>query len=245
MRFHELAAALQASTRFMPSGDRETAMRLASSQKFYCGDVTNIPRSELPEHIPRLPFPCSAFEFAFADDLKKLVVEIVLAFEIEGELRTLHFGRWLRQWMFLGTGRIFNQPDGVKIQASHSSLVPEKLRAAAEADIFQDIAYLELFLNVLNCSNVSTSEILAPDRLNKKRAKKGIGPIYSYHVLTLRRSMRTAILGSSDHASPRVHLRRGHIKRRKTGNFWWQPCVVGDRKRGLLLKDYDASELPA
>ena len=46
----------------------------------------------------------------------------------------------------------------------------------------------------------------------------------------------------------RVHLCRGHFKEytnenplfgKHVGRFWWQPMVRGDKKRGVLNKDYD------
>ena len=44
--------------------------------------------------------------------------------------------------------------------------------------------------------------------------------------------------GGGTHASPRVHLRRGHIRKIADGRtVWVQACVVGS-KHGMVLKDY-------
>lgn len=36
----------------------------------------------------------------------------------------------------------------------------------------------------------------------------------------------------------RLHWRRGHVKHRKTGNFFWNAHMVGNKERGFLEKDY-------
>jgi hypothetical protein len=99
------------------------------------------------------------------------------------------------------------------------------------------------FLAVLNCVNVNTELIMPPAKLNKRKLKRGKLPIYEYHILVLKRRVKAAVPLGGTSESPRVHLRRGHIKRRKTGSFWWQPCVVGDPKRGVVEKAYRADDL--
>ena len=113
-----------------------------------------------------------------------------------------------------------------------------------ETSMLSSAQWLCSFLSVLNCSNVEVTEVAEPKFLNKKRLKKGKVPIYSYKTLVLKtRKQRLLTNGHGTHESPRIHLRRGHIKRRKTGNFWWEPCVVGDRARGIVVKDYRADKL--
>jgi len=41
------------------------------------------------------------------------------------------------------------------------------------------------------------------------------------------------------HASPALHLRRGHARQYSPGLYTWvQPCIVGNKKDGLVHKDY-------
>jgi hypothetical protein len=48
------------------------------------------------------------------------------------------------------------------------------------------------------------------------------------------------------HASPRLHLRRGHIRHCYTGQYVWvRPTTVGNKRLGIIFKDYDASGLSA
>lgn len=40
------------------------------------------------------------------------------------------------------------------------------------------------------------------------------------------------------HASPRVHLRRGHWRRTKKATIWVKAAVVGEKSKGMIIKDY-------
>lgn len=96
------------------------------------------------------------------------------------------------------------------------------------------------FLAALQCSNVSISEQSAPKFINKRREKKGKLPLFSYKILTIDNNNKSKSngTGKGTHASPRVHLRRGHIRRLADKTVWVSPCVVGDKSKGVIHKDY-------
>ena len=98
------------------------------------------------------------------------------------------------------------------------------------------------FLSVLNCSNVELVDNEVKERINSKRTKKGKLPFFEYktlHVNTTRVENQNTISAGANRSSPRVHLRRGHIRRLSTGKTTWiQPCLVGDRDSGVIEKDY-------
>ena len=100
-----------------------------------------------------------------------------------------------------------------------------------------------LFLSALNCTNVSRTQHSPSERLQKARARRGKKPLFSFWTLevAIPRDTTDEGDGSGTHSSPRVHLRRGHIKHRKTGYFWWQPHAVGNKKHGMVMKDYAAN----
>lgn len=102
------------------------------------------------------------------------------------------------------------------------------------------------FLQALNCTNVER-QLHTPDaKLQKARAKRGRRPLFSYSTLVLKRSSGEGVPLGGTHASPAVHLRRGHPRQYAPGKFTWvQPCVVGNPARGMVHKDYDASALTA
>ena len=90
----------------------------------------------------------------------------------------------------------------------------------------------------LSCSNVTT-EIVRPNR--EARAARPASTLFDYHVLMIapgKGSERGEDLGGS-HASPRTHLRRGHIRRHPTaGRIWVNSCVVNPMAIGTVNKDY-------
>lgn len=95
--------------------------------------------------------------------------------------------------------------------------------------------------SVLNCSNVETWNLHAPDTLNLQRKKKGKQPFFSYKILQLKESMMSSAKSASGtHASPRTHLRRGHIRRYKDNKTTWvrASIVNKDSERGKVDKDY-------
>lgn len=95
--------------------------------------------------------------------------------------------------------------------------------------------------SVLNCANVTTETIPAPSQLNRKRVAKGKQPFYTYKVLQLSEqagSKRGASAGGT-HASPRMHLRRGHIRRLDDRMIWVKPAMVNaESPAGRVEKDY-------
>ena len=96
----------------------------------------------------------------------------------------------------------------------------------------------------LSCSNVSTETIEPSRTMNKIRRSKGKQPFYSYRLLHIDPSSRSetgAPLGGS-HASPRTHLRRGHIRtyhRDMPNEFTrWINSVTVQGRGGFAEKDY-------
>jgi hypothetical protein len=98
-----------------------------------------------------------------------------------------------------------------------------------------------VFLSVLNCSNVKRVKNDPSIQLQKARKKRGKLPLYSYWTLhiDLPTTHDKGLPHGGTHSSPRVHLRRGHIRRYLPGKWCWvQPCVVGNKSLGMVSKDY-------
>lgn len=111
---------------------------------------------------------------------------------------------------------------------------------------------IHMFLKLLSCKNISTEIIRAPEKLNKKRERKGKLPIFDYHVLNvIVPSKKVSTQGGNPEppiSQNRVHLCRGHFKEfteehplfgKYVGRYWWQPQVRGQNKKGIILKDYN------
>ena len=95
---------------------------------------------------------------------------------------------------------------------------------------------------VLNCENVATADIEAPAKLNKARIAKGKQPFFSYKVLALaadRPSPGNTGSASGTHSSPRLHLRRGHLRRLPEKTVWVRAAMVGAASEsGVVSKEY-------
>ena len=92
---------------------------------------------------------------------------------------------------------------------------------------------------VLNCSNVRTAEVAPAAKLNRSRMRTGKTPFFTYKVLTVETDPSPKAQGNAQggaHASPRMHLRRGHLRRVSERVVWVRPAMVG--AHGLVEKDY-------
>ena len=102
---------------------------------------------------------------------------------------------------------------------------------------------------VLACSNVMLSDNLPPKLINKKRAKKGKCQIHEYKTLNIKipnySTKKQSPASSEKRESPRLHLRRGHIRVLPSGNrVWVASCIVGNEDTGTIEKDYSISGYP-
>jgi len=127
-------------------------------------------------------------------------------------------------WAFLSRTRLIGQSDKRAQEALYIDSIDE-VRACYE------------FLAAINCSNVGTQDVPAPSMLNDKRKKKGKTLFYPYKVLDLSPVSESGSKGSSgSHASPRAHLRRGHIRQlgERAGNkvLWINATMVNAKTDG-------------
>ena len=116
----------------------------------------------------------------------------------------------------------------------------EKFEGAIQ-DVLGDVLWSLELLEALSCSNVSHQPIEAIDpRKNAKRIKAGKLPIYETRILTIEagKSTQSSQSHGGTHASPRQHLRRGHIRRLADKNIWVNSCVVGKAETGVIEKQY-------
>lgn len=254
MRFHKLEESINQCIDARLLEDDGGLSVLKKAQKFFMGDVESIPRKTKlsVSEFPRLPYPKAAFEFEVP--YRGVLGAVAICEEIpEG----IFIRVWLRQpderWD--PAGNVLVEPDNNRRMQLFDEVFVSGLLAevSCEEGFVVTQARLKIAdflvgilgnaLLVLNCINVETTVVPASAALNKKRSKSGKVPVYDYKVLVLARSKVRVLPGAGTHNRPRVHLRRGHLKHRKTGTYWWQPHAVGDRKMGVVAKDYNAKRL--
>ena len=94
----------------------------------------------------------------------------------------------------------------------------------------------------LSCSNVQTEPLERIDQAkNARRIRDGKLPLYETKILTIDAPVSVAKRGDGSgthHASPRQHLRRGHIRRYDERQIWVNSCVVGSLSSGRIDKQY-------
>lgn len=182
----------------------------------------------------KLPYKNCYFEFRYIDDGSQ-VAGVLAEQNADGlSWNCIALQKKNTEWVAIGAAG----SDGERVVWTPNSL-PE---AYAQAVVWA----VASFVSALQCSNVSAVEEKVGEKLNKARAKRGKAPLFSTWTLVLHgKSSASSSLGGT-HASPRVHLRRGHPRQVRPGVWTWvQPCVVGNKDLGVIHKDYQfASAAP-
>ncbi|MNR71517.1 hypothetical protein D3C71_21460 [compost metagenome] len=100
------------------------------------------------------------------------------------------------------------------------------------------------FCLTVNASNVGRTRIAPPEKLNKKRLANGKPPFYEAWVLDIAPSKgtlaaREGALEPGQRLPPRMHLRRGHIRRLAPDRITFvRATTVGSPQQGLVDKQY-------
>lgn len=78
---------------------------------------------------------------------------------------------------------------------------------------------------------------------NRRKIQMGKLPIYDWTTVYIEPSKPRTEGKGGTHASPRLHDRRGHLRRLKTGkNVWVKAHKVGDASKGAIFHDYVIKE---
>lgn len=126
----------------------------------------------------------------------------------------------------------------------YDGIVEEELREYALYILERGVCRVLASLSIIACSNVELKDNTKYNKtIRRGKVKNGL-PLYTYktlHIKTNKPASKSESLGGT-HASPRVHLRRGHIRKLPNGNTTWvQSCVVGTKDNGIVEKDYKVS----
>jgi hypothetical protein len=75
---------------------------------------------------------------------------------------------------------------------------------------------------------------------SRRLQAKGKPPQFDWHTVKIEPAKSKADHQGGTHASPRLHDRRGHLRRLKNGKTCWvKDCKVGDASKGVVFKDYE------
>jgi hypothetical protein len=210
---------------------------------FDMGDIEGVCAIDPVRELMRLPYPTCYFEGSIPDPTQngKLAVSAYLCTHDgaeDGSIFIVHLIRRAnsREWELVqsskfdrNTGIFFGEPE---------------MNTVAGRDTTAALGPVACFLAALNCVNIERRETRIPTRLNLARAKKGRLPIFSFWTLHINvpRTNDGAANSGGHHQSPRLHLRRGHPRQYAPQKWCWvQPHLVGNKRLGMVHKDYVAS----
>lgn len=78
---------------------------------------------------------------------------------------------------------------------------------------------------------------------SQRLQSKGKPPQFDWHTVKVEPPKPKQEHQGGTHASPRLHDRRGHLRRFKNGKTCWvKACKVGDASKGVVFKDYEVAE---
>jgi hypothetical protein len=212
-------------------------LRGESAICFLLGDIDKILGiAPIPE-LCRLPYATCWFEAQVYDSRDKGWAATLGAFatQVGSTIDATVFYRGPgKQWSLEGAFQADpTRPHGTQVNWIGSEEALPEVRMVAAAVI--------AFLSALHCSNVLRREHTPDTKLQKARARRGKAPLFSYWTLELEgRSERSEDKGGT-HASPRVHLVRGHPREYAAGKWTWvQAHARGNKANGMVHKDYSA-----
>jgi hypothetical protein len=79
---------------------------------------------------------------------------------------------------------------------------------------------------------------------NKRKIAQGKLPTYDWRTVVIEPTKPKSESKGGTHASPRLHDRRGHLRRLQNGkNVWVRSCKVGDASLGVIFHDYKIGEV--
>lgn len=74
---------------------------------------------------------------------------------------------------------------------------------------------------------------------NRRKMQQGKAPTFDWTTVYIEPAKPRSDSKGGTHASPRLHDRRGHLRRLTTGkNVWVKACKVGDASKGAIFHDY-------
>lgn len=75
---------------------------------------------------------------------------------------------------------------------------------------------------------------------NRRKISQGKKPSYEWRTVFIEPAKTKSESKGGTHASPRLHDRRGHLRRLRTGkNVWVRACKVGNAANGTVFHDYE------
>jgi len=237
-------------TKLLPSySAAPMAWAVETATKWHVGHAADLPKAKDSETFDAIPLKLPAKqmliefdnEIRMADGRTEPMTGFLLCADLpEGVIEFLVFGCFSGRFFFDGGGELFME-DGRRKFAAYEEFEPSK----TQVNELHRLSYiLGQTLLALHCTNVRSVDNVPPAALNKKRQEHGKPPLFTYktlHVLAGERGASHDPRADDAEAkrSPRLHFRRGHVRRIGGGRITWvQQCMVGNGRLGVIEKAY-------
>ena len=191
-----------------------------------------------------LPYRNTIFEYLTTEVNNKTAIKVILILEtIASRIRVSIFEHDYRGWKYTElmeipiSGYITRENTGKPKIARwiDGNINYDKDVYLHNVNIISNVVMS--FLNALACSNIY---IHKEQSKQPHKLKKDALPFDDYHVLMLNNNHSNEESGEhNSHRHPRQHLRRGHIRRYKSGiTIWINSMVVCPETKTKIIKDY-------
>lgn len=201
---------------------------------FYLGEVDDYDGLKVIPQLSVLPFEVCWFEILCIDGQRQWIVG-AMVYRLASGVRIQGFSKENSQWALLFCAELEN------FISKRIAVFPADDRCLQAAGAVR--SKIATFLTAMSCKNVQKACVNPSEKLQKARQKRGKKPLFSYWVLELNgKKDPSAHLGGT-HASPRLHLRRGHPREYAPGKWTWvTESIVGNKATGMIHKDYSAGK---
>jgi hypothetical protein len=204
---------------------------------------------QLSEHgLLRLPFPEVVFQVGPIYDEGEEYYWVLSAWEVEGGICAR-----LYHWMSYGQNSprattFFKYGSTFESHKRHGVITQDQYPILGchfdldDSEVCSSLTMMVLYgcLGVLNSSGVKQRSYAEPKFTNKRRAKKGKAPKFGFNWIEIDKSqIKMPGMSGPTGASPRLHWRRGHVRRLKSGKLTVvKPCLVGSLSSGFVDSSY-------
>ena len=105
------------------------------------------------------------------------------------------------------------------------------------------LAYVGNWLESLSLRNEAYVPVVQQTFTNRRKMAQGKTPTYDWTTVIVEPVKPRQENQGGTHASPRLHDRRGHLRRLQNGKTCWvKPHKVGDASKGTVFHDYAIKE---
>lgn len=109
-----------------------------------------------------------------------------------------------------------------------------------EQNVQMVMRYLALWYGALSQGGTGYRPEVKHGFTSARLQAKGKAPHFSWHTVTIEPPKPKQDHKGGTHATPRLHDRRGHLRRLPSGKTCWvKACKVGDASKGMVFKDYE------